>query len=89
MVRRDAQENLGHVVVWYVSLLTYCIETVSRFRLRLLRIIVYSCVASSPACVAETGYFPVSNVPSNDLGVAGKNIKRHFCLGSIKLSDKV
>jgi hypothetical protein len=39
--------------------------------------------------MAKTGYFPVSNVSANDLGIARENIKWHFCLGRIKLSDKV
>ena len=32
--------------------------------------IVYSCVASSFACVSKAGYLPVAEIASNDLRVA-------------------
>jgi hypothetical protein len=31
--------------------------------------VVYSCVASSSACVTVTGYFPVIHVSSDNLGI--------------------
>jgi hypothetical protein len=39
--------------------------------------------------MAKAGYFPFSNISSDDLRVAGKNIKWDFRLGRIKLGDKV
>ena len=51
--------------------------------------IVYSCVASSPARVPKTGYFPVSHVSTDDLRVTCQDIKWNFCLGSIEFGYEV
>ena len=76
---------LGKMIYHYVSMLpevfghtqgnSYSIsaKTASYF-------IVYSCVASSLACMTKTGYFPASQVSTNDLRIACKDVEWDFGL---------
>jgi succinate dehydrogenase/fumarate reductase flavoprotein subunit len=52
-------------------------------------LIVNSCVAASPACVPDAGYFPLVAVCAYDLGVTRNNNERRLSLRSVQLSDKV
>ncbi len=59
--------NTAFLIV--ISFRTYCNEAVIRLRLRLCATVVYSAIASSFACMAETSYLPIFHTASDNLRV--------------------